>query len=199
MPLLSWHSMHHVGSASIHIQFGLVSGALRREGAHASPVIGRACITWAMHQTVYQFLAWQQALSVMKVLLSLLSGIGRASHEHRPTHQFGIVASALSNESSHASPVISRAYVTWASHRSMHQFSTVARALSNGSAQDSRVGESTFGCTQVGGWVFSRRFCRAAALLDLAVLIASGLSMAAACECDRGPGSSVLEKRALAF
>jgi len=55
MPLLSWHSMHHVGSASIHIQFGLVSGALRREGAHASPVIGRACITWAMHQTVYQF------------------------------------------------------------------------------------------------------------------------------------------------
>jgi len=40
---------------------------------------------------------------------------------------------------------------------------------------------------------FSRRFCRAAALLDLAVLIASGLSMAAACECDRGPGSSVLE------
>ena len=75
----------------------------------------------------------------------------------------------------------------------MHQFSTVARALGNGSAQDSRVGESTFGCTQEGGWVFSRIFCRAAALLDLAVLIASGLSMAAACECDRGPGSSVLE------
>ena len=60
---------------------------------------------------------------------------------HRSTHQFGIVAGALSNESSHASPVRDRpaAGTMWATHECTKQIGIVAGDLGNESPHSSPV------------------------------------------------------------
>ena len=122
-------------------QFCIVAEAPHNGSAHASPVLGMACITWASHRSRYLFVRVWGALS---------SESAHASHVMQSMHHLGRtsihvsvwhggwrsrVAGALCRKSAHASPVIGRACITWAMHRSTHQFCRAVSALCKVSSQ----------------------------------------------------------------